>query len=279
MRFSASKVRTWMDCPKQAHFKHVLKMPESQHAKTTYGTCIHDALERYNTNGDVDAAVERFKETWEDPSILDAVIDTWPSNTSWPELRERGILAIQRYHEDNKWETRTIVANEHSFLVPFGEHTLSGFVDNLEIVGSGKNMELRVIDFKSSSYIPTHLELRMNIQFTIYMYASMQPEFWHDIPNGEELYEKLKDVRRRGIWYSVWQHKTVDVGPRNEMDYERLYRVLLEIERAIEHDVYVPNIKGDSCIWCPYTNLCPAVIPLAQEVELAKIERVTGTNK
>ncbi len=276
MRFSASMIKTWMDCPQQAKFKSVLKLPEARHAKTSYGTCVHDALELYNNSGNVEAAVARFKDTWEDPSILRAEVDIWPQNTSWGELRERGIKSILKYHEDNKWATRTIVANEHKFLVPFGEHTLSGFVDNIEITGSGANKTLEIIDFKTSSYTPSHLELRMNIQFTIYMYASYQPEFWADIPNGMELFEKLKDAPRRGTWYSLWNHKRTDVGPRNELDMERLYRAMVEIERALKHEVFVPNIKGDSCMWCSYTNLCPATIPLAQEVEIAKRERITG---
>jgi RecB family exonuclease len=250
MRFSASMLKTWMSCPQQAKFKDVLRLPEAQHAKTTYGTCIHDALELYNNSGDAAAAEARFLETWANPEILDAVIDMWPQNTSYMELRERGVKAVRKFHEDNKWETRTIVANEHKFVVPFGEHTLSGIIDNLEITGSGKNRELRVIDYKTSSYTPSHLELRLDIQFTIYLYATHQEAFWHDVPNGEELYEKLKDTRRRGIWYSIWNHRTTDVGLRNELDMERLYRVLIEVERAIEHEVFVPNIKGDACMWC-----------------------------
>ena len=263
-----------MRCPQQAKFKEVLRLPEPQHAKTTFGTCVHDALELYNNSGDIDRAVERFKTTWEDPAILNAEVDLWPQNTSWGELRERGIASILRFHEDNKWETRTIVANEHKFLVPFGDHTLTGFVDCIEIVGAGKNKELRIIDYKTSSYVPTHLELRMNVQFTIYLYASMQPEFWTNIPNGEKLFEGLRDVPRRGVWYSLWNHRRVDVGPRNDLDMERLYRVMLEIERAQEAEVYVPNISGESCMWCAYTNLCAATIPLAQEVKLAKQERL-----
>lgn len=275
MRFSASMIKTWMKCPLQARFKEVLQLPEMQHAKTTFGTCIHDALELYNNSGNVDAAIVRFKETWDEPSILNAEIDVWPQNTSWAELRERGIRSIQRFHEDNKWESRVIVANEHKFLVPFGEHTLSGIVDNIEITGSGKNKELRIIDYKTSSYVPTHIQLRMDVQFTAYIYASEQEEFWHDIPNGEELFDTLQGVRRRGIWYSIWNHRTVDVGPRNELDMERLYRVMLEIERAMERDVYVPNISADSCMWCSYINLCAVTIPLAQEVEIARLERAS----
>ena len=276
MRFSASMIKTWMDCPKQAHFKKVLKLPEQRHPKTSYGTCMHDALELYNNCGNIEASVQRFKETWEDDSILGTKIDYWPAGSSWSELRERGIIALKKYHEDNRWETRTIVANELEFLVPFGEHKLHGFVDNLELTGSGSNRELRVIDFKSSSYTPSHLELRMDVQFSIYLYASTCREFWEDVPNGMELFEKLENTRRRGIWYSIWNGKMTDVGPRNELDMERLYRVMVEIEKAMEAEVYVPNLKAAPCQFCSYTNLCAVTIPLSQEVDIARRERQLG---
>ena len=267
MRFSASMISTWMKCPKQAHFKDILDIPEGQHAKTTFGTCIHDALELYNEEGDLEAAIERFKETWDKPHLLDAVPDVWPPHMSWDDLRERGIADLKQYVEDNKWANRKIVATEHKFLVPFGEHTLSGIVDLLEINGKGQKKELRVIDYKTAAVLPKYEDLRLNIQFTIYMYASQQPEFWEDIPRGDLYFEELQSTRRKGIWYSLWHHKARDVGPRDDGDLMRLYRALVEIERAVEHDVYVPNISGNSCMWCPYTRLCGVTIPVADQIE------------
>lgn len=274
MRFSPSMIKTWMVCPKQAHFKEILNLPEGQHAKTSFGTCIHSALELYNVTGDVDMAVEHFKEAWDDPSILDAEIDVWPPRTSWGELNQRGIQAVIKFHEDNRWETRNIIAAEHKFLVPFGDHVLSGIIDSLELVGSGKKKELRIIDYKTSSYTPTHLQLRFDVQFTVYMYATLLPQFWVDIEGGEQLFEDLLEVRRRGVWYSIWHQKTLDVGPREELDLQRLYRVLDEIERAVESDVYVPSIDGNACMWCAYTHVCPSTIPLAEEVEIVRRERL-----
>jgi len=279
MRYSASMMSTWMRCPQQAKFKSVLKLPESQHAKTTYGTCVHEALELLNKTGDIEKAVARFKETWDDPTILDAEIDVWPQNLSWGSLNERGVSAIRRYHDDNKWETRKILASEHRFLVPFGKHTLSGIIDNLEITGAGANKELRIIDYKTSSYVPTFLELRSNTQFSCYFWATHQPEFWENIPDGEKLFESLKNTKRRGVWYSLWNHRTVDVGPRNDLDYERLYRVMLEIERALEADVYMPNLSAESCMYCSYIDLCAVTIPITQEVEIARRERIEGIRR
>lgn len=274
MRFSASMVKRWMECPKQAHFHDIMRLPSPQHAKTTYGTCQHDALELLNNTGDVDAAVARFKETWEEPGILKAEIDVWPQNTSWGDLKQRGIASILKFHEDNSWEGRIVVASEHSFLVPFGEHTLSGLVDYLEIIGKGKKRSLRVMDLKTSSYKPSHLQLRFNIQFTLYIYASEQPEFWEDIPHGEELFAEFEGQPREAYWYSLWDQRMTEVGTRTDLDIMRLYRVALEIENAIEKEVYVPSISGVACLYCPYDHLCAAVIPLREVLEEARAERI-----
>lgn len=273
MKFSASMIKKWMACPKQVHFSEILDYPEMQHPKTAYGTCIHDAFELYNKTGDAAKAVERFKETWEDPEILEARIDYWPSGTSWPELRQRGIESITKFAGEAKWEDRTILDVERKFRVPFGDHEFSGIIDSLEIVGKGKNKELRVIDYKTSSRTPTHAQLRFDVQFTIYMYATEQPEYWEGIEGGEELYEQLKGMKRRGVWHSVWHSKILDAGPRNDLDLQRLYRVCIEIENAIEQDVYVPSISSDSCMWCPYTDVCAVTIPVAHAIHEEKRAR------
>ncbi len=275
MRYSASMIKTWMTCPLQAKFKKILDVPELRHAKTSYGSCMHDAIETYNTTGDLEAAVERFKEIWEDPSLIDAEIDLWPSTISWGELRSRGIRCLIKFDEDSKWESRDILAAEHKFVVPYGEHTMSGIIDSLELIGSrAAPKELRVVDYKTSSRTPTRIELRFDIQFTIYMYATEQSEFWEDIKDGEELFESLRHTPRRGLWYSLWNHKMTDVGPREDIDLMRLHRCMLEIEQAIEKEVYVPNISADSCMWCGYTDYCAVTIPLVEIVREARDERL-----
>lgn len=275
MRFSASTLKTWMACPLQAHFKKTMEYTELRNGKTSFGTCIHDALERYNEDGDVDAAVERFKYTWENPEVLDAAIDIWPKYTSYGSLRAKGIEMLKEYDSKNKWENRVVVATEHEFKVPFGEHELSGFVDLIEHKknGQGKNI-LRIVDYKTTSKQPTLMQLRLDVQFTAYIYASLQPEFWmgYDnvpgLPNGEELYQKFKKMDRRGIWYHLMANKEINAGARDDGDFMRLYRVCLEIANAFHKEVFVPNISGESCTFCPFTEVCAAVIPVIDKLDV-----------
>lgn len=272
MKFNASLIKKWMLCPLQARFAELDQLPYRNNAKATFGTCIHEALEGYNKHGNVDEAIKRFKQTWHEPEILGAGIDYWPKFTTYGGLRKRGIEILQEYDSHHAWETRTVVATEHKFCVPFGEHTLSGIVDLVEKKksGRGKNV-LRIVDYKTNSKQPTLMQLRLDIQFTIYSYASEQPEFWlgfendpryPPMPNGANLYEAYKKLPRKAIWYHLWGNKEIDAGDRDDADMMRLYRVCNEIEKAVKNEIYIPSIGADSCTWCDYTEECGIVVPI-----------------
>lgn len=273
-RFSASSLNRWMTCPKQAHFKDVLDLPEEQHAKTTYGTIIHRCLDFYNETGDLDGSCEMFMELWEDPASIDAEITLW-SKAPWTELRDHGLRCLENFHTSHKQEHREILASEYEFLVPFGDHTLSGTIDCLEIAGEGDFAFLKVTDYKTSSSKPTHIELRLNVQMTAYYYATLQPEFWVELSEaaGEDLYVKYKGMERKVIWHALWHGQEIDAGPRESSDFERLYRAALEIQNAIDKEVFIPNISASSCFYCSYTHLCEAVIPVAHIIKGHRDER------
>ena len=277
MKFSASKLKTWMGCPLQAKFKYIDKEPSLQNAKAVFGVCIHEALQEYNNGLPVEACIERFKQTWHEPEILGEQIDTWPKFTTYGGLRSRGIDILKAYDSSLKWENRLVVATEHRFCVPFGEHHLTGVVDLVEKKKSGKGKNsIRIIDYKTSSKQPTLAQLRLDIQFTIYVYASQQPEFWMGfeddpryppIPNGKDLYEAYHKLQRRAIWYHLWTNKEIDAGDRDDGDMMRLYRCLTEVEKAVETGVYVPNISGDTCTFCDFTAQCGVVVPIRHKLD------------
>lgn len=264
MRLSASRMGTFMRCPLQGKFKYIDGLPEAQNAAATFGSCVHHALQKYALDHDVDGAVAAFTETWKNPDLLGRGIDYWPPRTTYMGYMTKGIEALRAYHEQQKWEKRTFLAAEHGFLVPFGDHELVGYVDLLEIAGGPRGKKaVTITDYKTSSKAPFIPALKVNIQFTVYDYASRQPEFWlgngdgfPPMDNGDYWWEMTKDLPRQNIWYALMQQKPFDAGERDENDYMRLYRVANEIQRAIDYGVFVPDISGDSCSWCPYTVPC-----------------------
>lgn len=274
MRVSASMLSKWMTCPLQAKFHYIDKIPSRKTSAMVFGNVVHFALEHYHHHKDVDEAVEMFKKAWDDPSELDLNIEVWMRRTSAGSYREKGITLIRDFHERYSRESRTLLASEHPFKVPIGEHEITGYVDFLEVVKSGKGGQLlRIVDLKTGAKQPYFDALRNNIQFTIYDYASRQPEFWlgypgdetfTGFPNGGEMWDKYRNAKRMGVWWHLSGDKEINVGEREQADFDRLYRVIDEVTRAIEHEVYVPNISGDSCVWCDHTVECGLTIPSSE---------------
>lgn len=285
MKFNASLIKTWMTCPLQAKFKEIEHREYKQNAKASFGTCMHEALDMFNTNGNTEAAIERFKITWNNPEILGVAPDYWPARMTFGGLRNSGIEILETYAKKNEWRKRTVLATEHKFCVPFGDHLLSGVVDLLEYRKDSKGVgKLMIVDYKTNSKQPNKMDLMLDIQFTSYVYASLQPEFWlgwepeiekyAPMENGQMYMDSLEGVDRRAMWYHLMTNKEIDAGPRDDNDFMRLYRVLEEIEKAVEKDVYVPSINGSSCTYCDYTDICKAVIPIRARLdqEIADLE-------
>lgn len=270
LRFSASRINTWMTCPLQAKYQYVDGLPRSQSAAATFGSSVHKALEHYCQTHNVAASIDIFEDHWTNPGTYGIEPDTWPRNTTFGGYMKKGIDTIRAYHDQQRWLTTDFIASEHKFLVPFGEFELTGFVDLLEFTRDKQGRDVvEITDFKTNSRAPYMSALPLNIQFTIYDYASQQPEFWlgngDDFPpiappriTAEEAWERAQLCARKNTWYGLVQGKPYDAGERQEADIFRLYRVAKEIAKALEHDVYVPNISGDSCGLCPYAlDPCP----------------------
>lgn len=270
MLFSASRIKTWMACPLQAHYHYDERLPRRMSGAAAFGTCIHHALQLYNDTGSADLARSTFVDVWDNPEKLGVTPDYYAPFTNWSSYLSTGIAIIEDFHLRASKDKRVVVATEIGFKVPFGDHELTGYIDLLETRRSGRGKELlRVVDLKSGSKAPTKAALSLDVQFTVYMWAVNQREFWvgHNsdpefpgLPNGEWLWETAKDLPRRAIWYHLRNQREIDAGPRGDVDFQRLYRVCEQIERAAEARVFVPRI-GEACGLCDYVEQCAMDIP------------------
>lgn len=273
MRFSASRLKAHMRCSLHAKFRYVDKLPTRQNAKASFGTIIHLALAYYyESRGDHDGAVTMFKDLWVHPEKAGVEPDYWPKGTSFGSLMGKGVEILRQINEKHKWHNYNLIGTEIPFLVPFGRHELTGFIDLLGTERSGTGRELLTItDHKTNGRAPLIADLALDIQFTSYAWATYQKEFWTGakdpqfpgLANGEWLWETVgKSMDRRCIWNHLYGPRQIDAGPRVTTDFQRLYRVCDEIEKAINLDVAVPTI-GESCQWCDFQEACTLDIPVA----------------
>jgi RecB family exonuclease len=248
-----------MDCSLQAKFGYIDKIPQSSGSAAVYGSAVHEAIDSYHKGKTLDEAVEVFRNYMNSNEP-----DYWNRMTSFTSYMDQGPKMIADYIDQRKWSTTDVVASEFRFMVPFGEHQISGIVDILEL--SHDHSLMKIVDLKTGKR-PIMDALHLNIQFTIYEWASHQKEFWCGHPdepekyagfeNGEELYEHYKSIERKAYWYDLKKQEEIYVGPRSMKDYARLYRVCEQVARAVEHEVFVPAINENTCVWCPYQDICP----------------------
>lgn len=275
MKFNPSLIKNWMGCPLQQKLSQTpigKTLPRLTSGNMAYGTAVHAALEAFNEGSTLEEATEFFITIWDNPKLVDNEVDYYYPRTSYGQFREKGIEVIKDYAESREWDAREVIATEHRFCVPFGEHTLSGIVDYLEYESVTDTMY--IIDLKTGKR-PSADQLAMDVQFTSYLYAPSQIEFWIGNPeegeryagfeNGEELYEKYRNSTYVGIWYDLRNNKEYRVAPRTDQDFKRLYYCCESIASAVEHDVYVPDISADTCKWCDYKSICPSYIEPNEE--------------
>ena len=150
-------------------------------------------------------------------------------------------------------------------MVDIGEHQVSGIVDAIELPHDHSSLDL--IDFKTGRK-PIMDALHLDIQFSLYLYASYQREFWEGHPDepekysgiedGSELFEYFQEIPRRGFWYDLKKGgDRIFVGDRTMRDFARLYRLMEQVARAVEYEVFIPTINQDTCTWCDHQDICP----------------------
>lgn len=264
MLVSISFLKKFMACPLQARFAYIDGLKGPTNAAAEFGSAVHVAMETYVTTLDVDKAREHFLAEWKEANP-----DEYPPYTSYGKYKKQGVKILENYAAKDRWTDRTLIATEHPFLVPFGEHQIHGVVDLVVARKNSKNkLTLQLLDFKTNGRQPSKAMLRHDAQFSTYLYASRQPEFFfgHDdrypaLPNAQELWDTYKDVPRRGIWVHLRGPKEIDVGERNDQDFRRLYRIINEVDKAMKNNVFVPDMSAQTCDFCPFWEPCGLQIP------------------
>lgn len=253
MQVSPSRLRTFGNCANQYKYKYVLQLGGDQvGALTVAGSVIHYALEVHDQFGqNLQQALDTFDYYWNNPKELGETIDYYPPRVNHESIRSNAHEMIRRYHDSVPWKKGKLIGTEIRFEVPLGRHTLRGIIDRLDLRAN----RLEIIDHKTGSYIPKNL--RHDLQFTSYLYATTQPEFWEQVPGDYAgFWEEAETLPRFGIWHDVRNNKTVHAGERTVADYHRLELAVNQMEAALEADVYPLSISGDACGWCAWSEIC-----------------------
>lgn len=275
MQVRQSDLSSYARCPQQKKLDDLAKagaIPArpSQLSATAFGSVMHHALfamETLHQQGRDDAlakAQATFEYYW-DPENISAIcepVDIWILRQTWQGLLRRGRDTLELYWARLAKDRGKLLALELEFDIPFtldGEqHTLHGTIDRLCLRKTSGGSYLSVEDFKSGM---DYKNLRWNQQFTVYAWATLQPQLWDAWgEQGAELHQRFSQLARRGTWISVHNGvKRSDAGWRGEQDYARLWVAIREYIRAVKADIYPLNISGVTCEFCRWREVCGGV--------------------
>lgn len=269
--YSASRLQTFMECSLRGKFLYEDRIQAEQSGAASFGTIMHYVIEQIDRGMSYAEAKVLFERLWQEPERLGVKPDYFPYRTSFESYRKKGLATIDGYREMRSWGKPRIIAHEYPWLVSIGDHEIRGVIDRLEIRTTGKSDVLCVTDLKTGSRKPTKFDLRTSLQFTCYLYATTQEQFWTGIEgsptylgfeDGRELWEHFRDVRRVGVYLHLAEScSELDVGERGDMDFQQLYRLITEVERAVQQQVFIPRISADTCGNCDYFDRCAIDIP------------------
>lgn len=253
-----STIKQFMECALRYRFASEGAERE-QSSAMSFGTVIHDAVLRMEIapTNNLAVGLVRFDEMWDDLAAFDLDYDYLIPRYSHDTYRDLGHRILRDWWVLVQWESDIVLAREYTFSVPIGTHTLTGTVDKLSIRPlKGGGYAILVSDYKTSAKAPTRDYLFHDIQFSTYSYASTQPEFWINIPNGDDLFAKYVDVPRIGEWVHLRAPRRISAGERNEMHYNRLKYTIDQIELSVALGIFVPDISGASCEFCEFRKRC-----------------------
>lgn len=247
-------IKEWARCPLSFRYTYIDRLPTKQSSALTFGTIIHDAVLHMEQQGSLAVGLDTFNQWWDKPEQIDPElkIDVWIAKHTWANLRDEGHNILKRWWEVIKWDTDVVIAREHHFVVPVGEHELEGTLDKLKLTWDPKtgNQRLLISDYKSTRKVPTYEYLEHDLQFTAYCLATHHPSFWSGIHNGEQLFGDFQDLPRYGEWVHLQKPKRLDAGIRTDMHYNRLRYAIDQIAESVAMRIFPPIISGETCAAC-----------------------------
>ena len=242
-RWSATRLKTYLTCPRQFRYAYVDGIPSVPTAPLVFGRTLHEALcfghERQMQEGRLPTVVEmlaHFDSLWQGSLAKEQPF--FRSGAPTPEQLETTGHEILRAYLSNPHNAISPLAAELAFEVEVGDIRLAGIVDRVDEGEAG----LILVDFKSGTRKPKEADLASDLQFTIYAFAI-----------GRMMGRPVERV----VHYHLRDGSRFDVMPTDEQFAWLLDEVVPHVAGAVAREEFAPR-AGFWCNWCDYRELCRA---------------------
>ncbi len=265
VRLSFSRIDQHRRCPRRFRYQYVDRIPGRPAPPLSFGTAIHEALERFYdrklpVEPTEDELVGFLYETWDSSGFADVDRD---EQKRW---YHQGQQVLRRYHQRVAGRYRLPVATEAWFELPVDNAVVVGSIDRVDADDDGG---LRVVDYKTNKRVRDRTAVARSLQLAIYALAC-------EHLYGELPVEVSLDFVVAGI--------EVAVGI-DEIDLDAAREAVRTTADAVLAASFPPT-PSRLCDWCDFKAICPAWEPTGDgqddevlgsvEVELATVRRRVG---
>lgn len=238
LTLSATKFETYMKCPLQFKFAHVLEVPTPEMTYFNLGTAVHAVaetltmLEKEGINLTEEIAFEVLEKNWNS--------NAYNSEKKEKEDFEKAKEMVRTYLKWVEENPNKPVDVEKRFQIDIGGIKVSGSIDRVELTPKG---EYQVIDFKTGNIYETKNSIKEDTQMNVYALAV------------QKTYGKLPE--KTSLLY-LKENKVLD----NVIKLDNLNKVKNTLEKVTEsilkEDFEARPVKG-ACFRCSFRSICDFV--------------------
>jgi putative RecB family exonuclease len=261
--YSHSRLSCFESCPKQFHYRYVLRIPaESESIEAYLGKRVHEVLERLHRfvgRGlvpSLDKVVTRFRQLWQDgfDRARIRIVREGLDEADYVALGERCLRQFYRQHYPfDADETLGLEERVTAEIDAARGYRIQGFIDRLSRARDGA---LEIHDYKTSRRIPSQRQLDADRQLALYQLAVSTSH---------------PSAPIRLVWHYLTFGAT-RVSTRTPEQLAEIRSATAELIGRIEVEERFEARPGPLCAWCEYRTLCPAAggrrpVPAAPPLE------------
>ncbi|KAF6247114.1 hypothetical protein C6990_05385 [Nitrosopumilus sp. b3] len=234
-RLSASKIKTYKDCPLKFKFSYVMEAPTKARPYFDLGTAVHAVAEHLTklqmegTEPTEELAFEILSKEWNASSFQ--------SETQENQAKEKAKTMIKTYLKWISENKNTPIAVEQPFRIEIEGVPFNGFIDRVEKTPDGK---FAVIDFKTGGVYENSRSIKADLQMNVY--ALGVEKQYGELPVNTSLFYLKHD-------------KIVD-NPIEEPQVRAVQEEIGNTVKSILNEDFEATPSYQVCRNCEYWSIC-----------------------
>ncbi|HLC38967.1 MAG TPA: PD-(D/E)XK nuclease family protein [Patescibacteria group bacterium] len=233
MRLSYSAINTYQTCPLMFKFQYLDRLPTKPSEKMWFGNHLHETLkfileDVYHLPTQAET-IKLYSENF-DKSIF-------AENEVAQNYFANGLKIVENFYSRIKKAMPAVVSIEEKFVLPMGEHNISGVFDRVDKITDN---HFEIIDYKTGR-VPTQDKVDDNLQLTMYDWAAKQK--WPHLTDVKlSLHFLAPDLKLS--------------TKRQKEDHQQLEETVNKTAEQISLEKFAPK-PGPLCGWCDFQQFCP----------------------